>query len=431
MDGAEVVRRPPFGDSPLVGERGAITRRKILDSALVVFGEHGYHDTRVELITEATGCSRPAFYQYFSSKDDVFWHLARRMAKAMDSLAGALGEVSPDAEGVAHLRDWLDGVVDLCADYQPLLVSFQAAAREQAPTAEGAQVVGERLGQAILASYTGDRRSIHPASLATVSASVVLRSAYYWHLGLGGLSRPLFLDGLARAVHRLLHGPTPGVNTATARRAPPKRAPRFPGVPPDERADRPLRPRGRQTRRKLLDAGIATLPNLGYHETRVDDIVAAAGVSHGTFYRYFDSLDGLFQVLAVEAATRMVDLLAVFPETASTAEGGDGSLLAWLRSWFGTYRDNGGILSAWQEIGADDPGLSTFSVEVASVAFDRLVRIIHRCGVGDPVVDAIVLLSVIERAPYAVLVLGYVEEAAAVDASAAIIRRGLFGADRA
>jgi len=196
-----------------------------------------------------------------------------------------------------------------------------------------------------------------------------------------------------------------------------------------------MRPRGRQTRRRLLDAGIATLPVLGYDETRVDDIVAAAGVSHGTFYRYFDSKDALFQTLAAEAATRMVDLLTVFPDTPSPVEvagedHGDESLLAWLRSWFASYRDNGGILSAWQEIGAHDPAIAAFSVEVAAVAFDRLVRIVHRRGFGNPTVDAIVLLSVIERAPYTVLVLGYVDEAQAVDASALLIRRGLFDGTR-
>ena len=50
---------------------------------------------------------------------------------------------------------------------------------------------------------------------------------------------------------------------------------------------------------------------------------------------------------------------------------------------------------------------------------------------GDPIVDAIVLLAVIERAPYAVLVLGYVDEPRAVEASAVIVRRGLFGRDGA
>src|SRR5437763_16570791 len=95
VERSEVVRRPPFGDNPLVGERGTNTYRRILDAALDVFGEHGFHDTHVELITEAAGCSRPAFYQYFSSKDDVFWRLAAQLATAMADLAGPLGTVTP------------------------------------------------------------------------------------------------------------------------------------------------------------------------------------------------------------------------------------------------------------------------------------------------------------------------------------------------
>ena len=428
MDDAVVARRPPFGDNPVVGERGAITRRSILDCALAVFGTHGYHGTRVELITEAAGCSRPAFYQYFASKQDVFWHLATGMAEDMDTLAARLGTVTPDAAGLRLLDGWLGELLDLCTEYTPVLLAFQAAAREQAPSAAGAGDVGQRLGNAIVASYSGSTRAVDTTSLSRVTASVVMRSAYYWHLGLGGVSRPEFLDGLAQTVHRFLHGAVPGVNTTGRGIAPSARPRRLPPFAPEPESDRPMRPRGVQTRRKLLDAGVATLPVLGYHETRVDDIVAAAGVSHGTFYRYFDSKDALFQALAAEAATRMVDLLAVFPDTTREpgADAGDESLPAWLRSWFAAYRDNGGILSAWQEIGAHDPTIAEFSVEVAAVAFDRLVRIVHRRGFGNPTVDAIVLLSVIERAPYTVLVLGYVDEARAVDASAVLLRRALF-----
>jgi AcrR family transcriptional regulator len=434
MDDAVVERRPPFGDNPVVGERGAITRRSILDCALEVFGTHGYHGTRVELITEAAGCSRPAFYQYFASKQEVFWHLAAGMAGDMDALAAQLGTVTPDAEGLHLLDGWLGDLLDLCTEYTPVLLAFQAAAREQAPSAAGARDVGQRLGDAIVRSYSGEAPAVDLTSLSRVTASIVMRAAYYWHLGLGGVSRAEFLDGLAQTVHRFLHGAVPGVNTTGSGKAPPARPLPRPRLAPEPEADRLLRPRGVQTRRKLLDAGVATLPVLGYHETRVDDIVATAGVSHGTFYRYFDSKDALFQALAAEAATRMVDLLAVFPDTTrqpgADTGSGDESLPAWLRSWFAAYRDNGGILSAWQEIGAHDPTIAEFSVEVAAVAFDRLVRIVHRRGFGNPTVDAIVLLSVIERAPYTVLVLGYVDEASAVDASALLLRRALFAGGR-
>src|SRR5207249_4073143 len=115
MERVEVVRRPPFGDNPQVGERGTTTYRKILAAALDVFGEHGFHGTRVELITEAAGCSRPSFYQYFAGKDDVFWRLAKSLANAMSALSDELGSVSADAAGVARIEDWFDGLVDLYA----------------------------------------------------------------------------------------------------------------------------------------------------------------------------------------------------------------------------------------------------------------------------------------------------------------------------
>jgi len=51
----EIVRRPPFGSNPLVGERGSDTQRRILDAALEVFGEAGFAEARVELITERAG----------------------------------------------------------------------------------------------------------------------------------------------------------------------------------------------------------------------------------------------------------------------------------------------------------------------------------------------------------------------------------------
>src|SRR5689334_7713152 len=71
-----VTRRAPFADSPYVGERGHRAQMRILDAALEVFGEVGYHACGVRAITELSGCSRASFYQYFSSKEDLFRHLA-------------------------------------------------------------------------------------------------------------------------------------------------------------------------------------------------------------------------------------------------------------------------------------------------------------------------------------------------------------------
>lgn len=424
-DGTEVVRRSPFGENPLVGERGAGTQRRIMHAALDVFAQHGYHETGVELITEAAGCSRPAFYQYFSSKEDLFWRLAGHLAHDMGELTEGIGPVTPDADGVARLRQWLDAFIDLCASYDPILSGYQAAARERRPDVKDTRGIGNRVGAALVTAAGADHPELDLPALTTTTVAVVMRTTSYWQLGIGQLGRRRFVAALAQTIHRVLHGPVPGVNVGPATQAPPKRQPRWPAFPGTPEHDATLRPRGRRTRRKLLEAGSAVLPRRGYHNTRVDDIVAEAGVSHGSFYRYFANKDELFHVLAEQAAVAMVDLVARFPEDAEPV-----ALHEWLEGWFHAYRENGGVISAWQEIGYDDdPELQAFSIEVATVVFDRLRRIVHQRGFGDNTVDAIVLLAVVERMPYSVLALRHLGEAEAIDASAFIVRRGLFGAD--
>lgn len=425
MDAADAVRRPPFGDNPLVGERGASTRRKILQSALEVFAQHGFHDTRVELITEAAGCSRPAFYQYFSSKEEVFWHLAGRLAREMDHLADNLEAIAPDESGLEPVRVWIEGMVDLQEAYAPVFASFQAAAREASPAARASRGINERIGDNLIRSVGGDHPELEIHALAGATATMLLRAIHYWRLGLGQLPRKRFVAGLTQTAHRLLHGPIEGVNVGPVVKPPTKRARKWPEFPGTNAEDRDLRPRGQKTRQKLLDAGSAVLPVRGYHDTRVDDIVEAAGVSHGSFYRYFQNKDDLFHVLAENAALQMVELVQSFPEDAASDQ-----LSSWLHGWFSSYRENGGVISAWQEINYDDPELAAFSLDIAVVVFDRLVRIVHRRRFGDVTVDGLALLSVIERLPYNVLALQYLEEDEAVDASVFLIRRGVLGIDQ-
>ena len=111
------------------------------------------------------------------------------------------------------------------------------------------------------------------------------------------------------------------------------------------------------------DAGRKVLPSRGYQDSRVDDIVSAAGVSHGTFYRYFESKDQFFQVLAEGAALRAVELVERLDLGAP-----DDELRAWVVDWMHAYRDDGGIISVWQEMHTN-MGLGRFSRAVAASMF--------------------------------------------------------------
>ncbi|MGJ3239326.1 MAG: TetR/AcrR family transcriptional regulator [Anaerolineae bacterium] len=53
-------------------EQGNATRAALLQSALHLFGLHGYADTSLDAIVQAAGITKGAFYHHFSSKEDVF-----------------------------------------------------------------------------------------------------------------------------------------------------------------------------------------------------------------------------------------------------------------------------------------------------------------------------------------------------------------------
>ncbi|MFZ6003399.1 MAG: TetR/AcrR family transcriptional regulator [Actinomycetota bacterium] len=418
MDGTSIVRRPPFGTNPLVGERGSDTQRRILGAALEVFAEVGFNDTRVELITERAGCSRPAFYQYFSSKDDVFWKLAAQLGHEMVDLGERIGQITPDAAGVAALAAWIDEFAALYTAYSPVFSAFQAASRDHLPLARGSSTISERFGKALLSGFGVDG-SAADASVATAVVAVLIRCSFYWESVAGALSRERMVDALAQIVHRLFAGPIDGVNVV--RTGPARRRPREAPIPeaPTAVHGRALRPRGERTRQRLLAAGSEVLPKRGYHDARVDDIVEAAGVSHGSFYRYFQNKDDFFRALAETASTRMVELLDDFP-----ADGDPGVMHRWLEEWFDTYESNGGVISTWQEMQSHDPDLVSFSQQVAASVVTRLMAMLDERGFGDSAADALALLALIERTPYSVFTLQFTDRADAIDAMVTIYRRG-------
>lgn len=61
--------------------------------------------------------------------------------------------------------------------------------------------------------------------------------------------------------------------------------------------DRSFTPQGLERKRQLLDQAAELFAERGYAETRVIDIVKAAGVAKGLFYWYFDNKEALFREL--------------------------------------------------------------------------------------------------------------------------------------
>ena len=63
----------------------------------------------------------------------------------------------------------------------------------------------------------------------------------------------------------------------------------------------------KNNRTVILDAALKTFVKYGYHDTRVSEIAASAGLAEGTLYNYFASKEGMLLALFDEKWGGMID----------------------------------------------------------------------------------------------------------------------------
>lgn len=107
--------------------------------------------------------------------------------------------------------------------------------------------------------------------------------------------------------------------------------------------ERELGPQGRQTVKRLLDAGLAEFNERGFQAVRVDDVVRRAKTSHGTFYLYFSSKDDLFRTLLRDALRDMEMITGDFP-VVTRNESGREALRNWVSKFCDTYAAHASVI---------------------------------------------------------------------------------------
>jgi len=77
-----------------------VRERQILDAAVRVFSEHGYHNASMDEISEVAGVSKPMIYAYLGHKEDLFAACIRREATLLvEAIAGGVrAEAPPDMQ---------------------------------------------------------------------------------------------------------------------------------------------------------------------------------------------------------------------------------------------------------------------------------------------------------------------------------------------
>jgi AcrR family transcriptional regulator len=70
-------------------------RRQLLDVALEVFGELGYHQASMDAVAEAAGVTKPVLYQHFGSKRELYLELLGDVGnQLLDTVVKATAEAA-------------------------------------------------------------------------------------------------------------------------------------------------------------------------------------------------------------------------------------------------------------------------------------------------------------------------------------------------
>jgi AcrR family transcriptional regulator len=85
------------------------TREQIVEAAMRLFAERGYHATTIADIAAAADVAPRTFFAYFPSKEAVVFH---NVDRDLDALASALRNRLPGETAFDALRRWLDSLWD-------------------------------------------------------------------------------------------------------------------------------------------------------------------------------------------------------------------------------------------------------------------------------------------------------------------------------
>ncbi|MGE7695931.1 TetR/AcrR family transcriptional regulator [Lysinibacillus sp. NPDC094177] len=75
-----------------VNSNGERSKQLLLEKALELFSEKGYHDTKISDIVKAANVTQPTFYLYFESKDSLYNDLNKRFQLGFDEIMSRQSE---------------------------------------------------------------------------------------------------------------------------------------------------------------------------------------------------------------------------------------------------------------------------------------------------------------------------------------------------
>lgn len=438
-------RRASYGpSSPLIGVRGASTRKRITAVSLDLFGRFGYFDTSVDAIAKAADISRATLYQYFRGKDDIFLELLEECRAALYRVARRIGPLGPDSTGFDNLHWWLGEWSWVFEKYSTMFVQWSAvgsmdnAMREQ--ITRSIRDYNHRIADRLRASANG----LDPEAAAMVTTGLVHDVNLLVHTGRAYDRSPQdVIDTLSVFLQFMVFPETPAtVLSEHQLHVAPDITCDIGTVPVPAKPDvaklslqaktEALSSRSAATVDAIARAGAAQFNAVGYRRTSVEDIVERAGVARGTFYKYFSDKVDLCGALSVEWCDAQERLADAARRMNPLAE--DGTVVNWLSASFDVYEKHFGLIEAWSAGLTDSEtiaALGDFGQAQLDAAISGTFADATKPYPFDPVISALIVralsTSVLKKADE---ILEPTTRDALVDLAACCIRRGFFTLSR-
>ncbi|WP_261575869.1 TetR/AcrR family transcriptional regulator, partial [Frankia gtarii] len=408
-------RRDPYPVSPVIGPEGERACAEIVAAARALFARRGYHGTSISAITEATGRSDTAFYQYFPSKIALFALFYEQLGADLVRHFHRQRVIEPGPAGLAEFRVWLDGLGEVLRRHSPVFATWPLVADEELepedPSERYLHVLADAMRSRLALAGTGpvDTRVIAIASISLLQWTHVVFAPRRPDVR---TSEASVHATLAIIIHSSLFprdgGPTGAAVAVGA-------GPPWPELLLERSTDRtdplgawretvPLGLRRRVTRRseptirRILAAARKAFERGGLAGTSVDDITAEAGVAHGTFYQYWEDRYAIFATLAHQAA---VDLCAHLDDLLRAEHATD--VLTWIDRWLDVLRQHGPTFHVWTTGVLPTVQLQRLSRQMRSYLDEVTARLLARWAPRrslDPSAAAIVLWVLLGEFPY-------------------------------
>lgn len=172
-----------YRSTPKMAKRKEAHRAKLLQIAIRLFGDQGYHATTVPSIVRESGSSTGAFYFYFRNKDDIFGCALEAIG---EQIAGVLNKAMASARGdtISQMRVAVETFILYLAEHPDeariLIVESSGLSAKLAKVRRSIIASHCRSVEQALTSISGSLPRLDPKVVASCWLGAVHESVYQW-----------------------------------------------------------------------------------------------------------------------------------------------------------------------------------------------------------------------------------------------------------